>query len=55
MTGKHYDETDLEDLRETANMIGDEIERRMLGNAFNFPSQSTRWFESPPMGIDAPA
>lgn len=30
MAGKHYDETDLEDLRETANMIGNEIERRML-------------------------
>lgn len=30
MAGKHYDETTLEDLRETANMIGNEIERRML-------------------------
>ncbi|MFZ4856324.1 MAG: tyrosine-type recombinase/integrase [Desulfuromonadaceae bacterium] len=30
MAGKHYDETDIEDLRETANMIGNEIERRML-------------------------
>jgi len=30
MAGKHYDETDIEDLRETANMIGNEIERRMM-------------------------
>jgi integrase len=30
MAGKHYDETTIEDLRETANMIGNEIERRML-------------------------
>ena len=30
MAGKHYDETDIEDLRETVNMIGNEIERRML-------------------------
>lgn len=30
MAGKHYDETTVEDLRETANMIGNEIERRML-------------------------
>jgi GAF domain-containing protein len=31
MAGRHYDETDIEDLRETARMIGNEIERRMLG------------------------
>lgn len=30
VSGKHYDETDVHDLRETANMIGSEIERRML-------------------------
>jgi integrase len=30
MAGKHYDETDIEDLRETAQMISNEIERRML-------------------------
>ena len=30
MAGKHYDQTSIEDLRETANMIGNEIERRML-------------------------
>lgn len=30
MTGKHYDETSIEDLRETAQMIGREIESRML-------------------------
>ena len=30
MAGEHYDETDIEDLRETANMIGNEIERRMM-------------------------
>lgn len=30
MSGKHYDETDLSDLRETSQMIGNEIERRML-------------------------
>ncbi|MDD5286829.1 MAG: tyrosine-type recombinase/integrase [Desulfuromonadaceae bacterium] len=30
MAGKHYDETDIEDLRETCQMIGNEIERRML-------------------------
>lgn len=30
MSGKHYDETDIEDLRETCQMIGNEIERRML-------------------------
>ena len=30
VSGKHYDETGLEDLRETADMIGNEIERRML-------------------------
>jgi len=30
VSGKHYDETDVSDLRETANMIGNEIERRML-------------------------
>lgn len=30
MAGKHYDETGLEDLRETCQMIGNEIERRML-------------------------
>lgn len=30
MAGKHYDETSIDDLRETANMIGSEIERRML-------------------------
>lgn len=28
--GKHYDESDIEDLRETAQMIGNEIERRLL-------------------------
>ena len=30
MAGKHYDETSIEDLRETAQMIGDTIERHML-------------------------
>lgn len=30
MSGKHYDETDYTDLRETAQMIGAEIERRLL-------------------------
>ena len=30
MSGKHYDETGLEDLREACQMIGNEIERRML-------------------------
>lgn len=30
VSGKHYDETDVSDLRETAQMIGNEIERRML-------------------------
>ncbi|MBK5275150.1 MAG: integrase family protein [Desulfuromonadales bacterium] len=30
MAGKHYDETGIEDLRETTQMIGDTIERRML-------------------------
>jgi len=30
MAGKHYDETSIEDLRETCQMIGNEIERRML-------------------------
>jgi integrase len=30
MAGKHYDETDINDLRETAQMIGNEIERLML-------------------------
>lgn len=30
MAGKHYDETGIEDLRETCQMIGNEIERRML-------------------------
>lgn len=30
MAGKHYDETSIEDLRETTQMIGDTIERRML-------------------------
>lgn len=30
VSGKHYDETDIEDLRETCQMIGNEIERRML-------------------------
>jgi integrase len=30
MAGKHYDETSIEDLRETAQMIGDTIERRMM-------------------------
>ncbi|KAB0669293.1 tyrosine-type recombinase/integrase [Oryzomonas sagensis] len=30
VTGQHYDETDIEDLRETTQMIGNEIERRML-------------------------
>jgi integrase len=29
MSGQHYDETDIEDLRETAQMIGNEIERLM--------------------------
>jgi integrase len=30
MAGRHYDETDVEDLRETAQMIGNEIERRIV-------------------------
>ena len=30
VSGKHYDETNIEDLRETCQMIGNEIERRML-------------------------
>lgn len=30
MAGRHYDETSLEDLRETSQMIGNEIERRLL-------------------------
>lgn len=30
MSGKHYDETDYTDLRETAQMIGAEIERRLF-------------------------
>jgi integrase len=30
MAGKHYDETSIEDLRETAQMIGDTIERHMM-------------------------
>jgi integrase len=30
MAGKHYDETSIEDLRETTNMIGNEIERRLM-------------------------
>jgi len=30
MAGKHYDETSIEDFRETAQMIGNEIERRMM-------------------------
>ncbi|MDA8427837.1 MAG: tyrosine-type recombinase/integrase [Geobacteraceae bacterium] len=30
MAGKHYDETSIEDLRETAQMIGDTIERHIL-------------------------
>jgi integrase len=30
MAGKHYDETDIEDLRETSQLIGNEIERRVL-------------------------
>lgn len=30
VAGKHYDETSIEDLRETCQMIGNEIERRML-------------------------
>ncbi|MEI6207121.1 MAG: tyrosine-type recombinase/integrase [Desulfuromonadales bacterium] len=30
VSGRHYDETSVEDLRETCQMIGDEIERRML-------------------------
>ena len=30
VSGRHYDETDVEDLRETAQMIGNEIERLML-------------------------
>jgi integrase len=30
MAGKHYDETSIEDLRETTQMIGDTMERRML-------------------------
>lgn len=30
MSGRHYDETDLNDLRETSQMIGAEIERRLL-------------------------
>jgi len=29
MAGRHYDETDVEDLRETAHLIGNDIERRM--------------------------
>jgi integrase len=41
MAGKHYDETDIEDLRETCQMIGNEIERRMLAETakvIDFPS-----------------
>ena len=30
MAGKHYDETSIEDLRATCQMIGNEIERRLL-------------------------
>lgn len=30
VSGKHYDETNIDDLRETCQMIGNEIERRML-------------------------
>ena len=30
MSGRHYDETDLNDLRKTAQMIGNEIERLMM-------------------------
>lgn len=41
MAGKHYDETDLEDLRETANMIGNEIERRMLAETAKVINIST--------------
>lgn len=29
VSGRHYDETDINDLRETAQMIGNEIERRL--------------------------
>jgi integrase len=38
--GKHYDETDVEDLRETCQMIGDTMERFMLesdSNVIQFP------------------
>jgi len=31
MAGRHYDETGIEDLRETSRMIGNEIERMMMG------------------------
>jgi integrase len=30
MAGRHYDETGIEDLRDTAQMIGNEIERRLI-------------------------
>jgi len=41
MAGRHYDETSIEDLRETCQMIGNEIERRMLAETakvIDFPA-----------------
>lgn len=41
MAGRHYDETSVEDLRETCQMIGNEIERRMLADTakvIDFPA-----------------
>jgi hypothetical protein len=42
MAGKHYDETSIEDLRETVNMIGNEIERRLLDEKAKVIDISTR-------------
>lgn len=41
VSGKHYDETDWKDLRETCQIIGNEIERRMLAETakiIDFPA-----------------
>lgn len=41
VSGRHYDETSIEDLRETCQMIGNEIERRMLADTakvIDFPA-----------------
>ena len=41
MAGKHYDQTSVEDLRETCQMIGNEIERRMLAETAKIIDIST--------------